>query len=499
MMAPGSHRFRLPAATGRTSFPPTISGSHAARHMTVRLGWPAAGLLALLLATCLMPVPASAQWGDGYADPRGNTYQPPPRRRPRDAYYGDDGSYGRPQRYTPPPEPPRQFYWPWEDRPQQVAPPQERAYNPRPPRPRNYGTADVQRPPPRHRQRPVRVPEPPKAAAAKTDPSVQIAVFGDSLADHLAKGLDDAFEDNADVAVLDKAKGDSGLVRKDVVDWPKVVEDYLQANAKTRYGLVMLGANDRQPIRDGETSVEPLTDRWKELYRARVEAMVKPFVDRKIPVVWVGLPPVQNEGLSRDLAIINDIVRDSATKAGATYVDIWPGFVDSRDRYASSGPDPEGQIARLRTSDGIHFTKAGDRKLAHFADVELKRLMGTAAPALPDQTPTATVAPSAPKGGPGVSLDGGEVAGSDSVAIDRQITAMLPSLPEPEGIPALPVKPPAGPVVPLIRMETSPGGTLASGRPLDGDTMGNVERTLQRGNAPAPQPGRADDFRWPPG
>ena len=467
--------------------------------MTVRLGWPAAGLLALLLATCLMPVPASAQWGDGYADPRGNTYQPPPRRRPRDAYYGDDGSYGRPQRYTPPPEPPRQFYWPWEDRPQQVAPPQERAYNPRPPRPRNYGTADVQRPPPRHRQRPVRVPEPPKAAAAKTDPSVQIAVFGDSLADHLAKGLDDAFEDNADVAVLDKAKGDSGLVRKDVVDWPKVVEDYLQANAKTRYGLVMLGANDRQPIRDGETSVEPLTDRWKELYRARVEAMVKPFVDRKIPVVWVGLPPVQNEGLSRDLAIINDIVRDSATKAGATYVDIWPGFVDSRDRYASSGPDPEGQIARLRTSDGIHFTKAGDRKLAHFADVELKRLMGTAAPALPDQTPTATVAPSAPKGGPGVSLDGGEVAGSDSVAIDRQITAMLPSLPEPEGIPALPVKPPAGPVVPLIRTETSPGGTLASGRPLEGDTMGNVERTLQRGNAPAPQPGRADDFRWPPG
>jgi hypothetical protein len=467
--------------------------------MTVRLGWPASSLLALLLAACLMPVPASAQWGDGYADPRGNTYQPPPRRRPRDAYYGDDGSYGRPQRYTPPPEPPRQFYWPWEDRPQQVAPPQERTYNPRPPRPRNYGTADVQRPPPRHRQRPVRVPEPPKAAAAKTDPSVQIAVFGDSLADHLAKGLDDAFEDNADVAVLDKAKGDSGLVRKDVVDWPKVVEDYLQANAKTRYGLVMLGANDRQPIRDGETTVEPLTDRWKELYRARVEAMVKPFVDRKIPVVWVGLPPVQNEGLSRDLAIINDIVRDSATKAGATYVDIWPGFVDSRDRYASSGPDPEGQIARLRTSDGIHFTKAGDRKLAHFADVELKRLMGTAAPALPDQTPTATVAPSAPKGGPGVSLDGGEVAGSDSVAIDRQITAMLPSLPEPEGIPALPVKPPSGPVVPLIRTETSPGGTLASGRPLEGDTMGNVERTLQRGNAPAPQPGRADDFRWPPG
>ena len=497
MAAPGPSRIRMPASTRQAS-----SGAgrlcepdRSPRFVTIST----LGLLGLAMAVCLVPAPASAQWGDSYSDPRGGYYQPPPRRRARDAYYGDDGSYGRQPRYAPPAEPPRQFYWPWEDRPQQAAPPPERAYNPRPPRPRNYGTADSQRPAVRHRQRPVRAPEPPKAAAAKTDPSVQVAVFGDSLADHLAKGLDDAFEDNADVAVIDKAKGDSGLVRKDVVDWPKVAEDYLQANGKTRYGLVMMGANDRQPIRDGDTMVDPLTDRWKELYRARVEAMVKPFTDRKIPLVWVGLPPVQSESLSRDLAAINDIVRESATKAGATFVDIWPGFVDSRDRYAATGPDPEGQIARLRTSDGVHFTKAGDRKLAHFADIELKRLMGTAAPALTDQPATAAVAPMTPKGTPGVGLDGGDAANSDTASIDRQITAMLPSLPEPEGVPALPVKPAAGPVVPLIRTETSPGGTLATGRPLDGDAMGTVERTLQRGNAPAPQPGRADDFRWPPG
>ncbi len=238
-------------------------------------------LLAVLAGILFAPIPAAAQWGDGYADPRGGYYQAPPRRRARDAYNGE----ARPPRYAPPAEAPRQFYWPWEDRPQPVAPPpQERAYAPRPPRPRSYGTADGQRAlPPRRRQRPARAPEPAKAVAAKTDPSVQIAVFGDSLADHLAKGLDDAFEDNADVAVLDKAKGDSGLVRKDVVDWPKVADEYLQANPKTRYGLVMMGVNDRQPIRDGEATVEPLTDRWKELYRARVEAMVKPFTDRRVP------------------------------------------------------------------------------------------------------------------------------------------------------------------------------------------------------------------------
>jgi hypothetical protein len=460
------------------------------------------GLETLLCLACLSllgSVPASAQWGDGYQQPgAGATYEAPPRRRSRDAYYRDDGTYGRQPRYAPQQEAPRQFYWPWEDRPQPVAPQPERTY--RAPRPRpNYAPAEAQRPAPvvKRRVRPARAPTPPKPAIAKSEPNVQIAVFGDSLADHLAKGLDDVFEDNADVAVLDRAKGDSGLIRKDVVDWPKVAQDALQGNSKIRYALVMLGANDRQPIREGDETIDPLTDRWRALYHARVDALIKVFTDKKVPLVWVGLPPVQSETLSRDLAAINDIIRDSVTKAGATYVDIWPGFVDDRDRYAASGPDPEGQIAKLRTADGVHFTKAGDRKLAHFADVELKRLMGTA-PQPADQPPTATIAPSAAPAATGPSLDGSPQL-TDTAAIDRQITAMLPSLPEPPGVPALPVKPAAGPVVPLSRTEVSPGGALLSGRPRDPDNLGTVERTLLRGNAPMPQPGRADDFRWPPG
>ena len=463
-------------------------------------------LLGLAALSCLAGLslfgsaPARAQWGDGYQQPsNGAYYEAPPRRRPRDAYYRDDGTYGRQPRYAPPqPEAPRQFYWPWEERPQPVAPQPERTY--RAPRPRpHYGTTEVQRPAPapKRRVRPARAPTPPKPAVAKSEPNVQIAVFGDSLADHLAKGLDDVFEDNADVAVIDRAKGDSGLVRKDVVDWPKTAQDYLQGSPKVRYALVMLGANDRQPIREGDETVDPLTDRWRALYRAKIEALVKVFTDRKVPLLWVGLPPMQSESLSRDFAAMNDIIRDAVTKAGATYVDIWPGFVDDRDRYAASGPDPEGQIAKLRTSDGVHFTKAGDRKLAHFADVELKRLMGTA-PQPAEQPPAAAVPAAAAPSASGPSLDGsGQL--TDTAAIDRQITAMLPSLPEPPGVPALPVKPAAGPVVPLGRMELSPGGALLNGRPRDPDNLGTVERTLLRGNAPMPQPGRADDFRWPPG
>ena len=83
--------------------------------------------------------------------------------------------------------------------------------------------------------------------------------------------------------MVDRSKADSGLVRKDVVDWPKAAEDFLKANPKTNYALVMLGANDRQPIREGDQTLEPLSDRWRALYAERVDALIKVFTDREGP------------------------------------------------------------------------------------------------------------------------------------------------------------------------------------------------------------------------
>jgi len=455
-------------------------------------------LVLLALAGFVTEVsPAAAQWGDSYEARTADPYaSPPPRRR---AYRNDGDGYGygrpAPRRYAPPPpqEAPRQFYWPWEDRPQQVQPqPQPQTMPPsygRLSRPRGPAVADESR-----RKRQPRTP--PAAAAPKpveplAAPSTQVAIFGDSLASYLGKGLDEAFEDNPNVEVIDRSKGDSGLVRRDVVEWAKAADDYLKATPKTTYALIMLGVNDRQPIREGDQSYDPLSDKWREIYLGRVDSLLKVFAERKVPLIWVGLPPVRSEGLSTDFSAINDLVRERVQKAGQSYVDVWPGFVDERNRFTVSGPDVDGQEAKLRTSDGVHFTKAGSRKVAHFADVELRRLMGAGGTAVPAEQPAVATAPSrAPSGG--ASLD-------DTSAIDRKITAMLPSLPEPPGIPSLPVKPAAGPVVPMGRAETSPGGQLLTGRPRDGDAMGTVERTLQRGAVPLPQPGRADDFRWPPG
>jgi uncharacterized protein len=357
---------------------------------------------------------------------------------------------------------------------------------------RLFGVEDEAREAEVPKRKPTRTtrPERPRPAPApvakqqkpKVDPSTHVVVFGDTLADLVGQGLDDEFEETPDVAVIRKARGDAGLTRGDIGDWPKQVQDILGDGRKVTVGVVMLGTRDRQAIKDGEVSHEPLTERWRELYRDRVDAVVRAFQERSIPIVWVGLPPMKNEKLSADAVEMNEIYRESVERLGGTYVDIWPGFVDEENRYTATGPAVDGQQSRLRTNDGVQFTRAGARKVAHFADTEIKRIL--------EATRAGTAVAKVPSAG-GAPSEG-------SPTIDDLINASITDLPEPSGTPPLQPKPLAGPVLPLTRQEVSPGGTLVTGRPkLNSDSTYTLQKALREGVTPRPRPGRADDFSWP--
>jgi hypothetical protein len=333
-------------------------------------------------------------------------------------------------------------------------------------------------------RRPVakpRKPAPPPVAAKqekpKTNPTTHVAVFGDVLADFAGQGLDDMVSDNPDVAVVRRIRADGGLARAEPGDWPAFIRETLDGGQKATIAVVMLGANDRQAIRDKEESVELLSDRWKDLYRQRIDEVLRTFQERGIPVVWIGLPPMKNSKLTEDLVAMNEIYRESVQRNGGAYVDIWPGFVDEDNRYTSTGPDVDGEPARLRTNDGVLFTRAGARKIAHFADTEIKRIL--------DARQTGAPVAALPRPGEGQ-------------AQPASIEAAIPAPPDPAAPASLPSKPLVGPVLPLTKPEVAPGGTLVSGPPkLSGDHAYPVQRALRAGVAPSARPGRADDFRWP--
>ncbi|MCS3764630.1 SGNH/GDSL hydrolase family protein [Bradyrhizobium centrosematis] len=201
-------------------------------------------------------------------------------------------------------------------------------------------------------------------------------------------------------------------------------------------------------------------ERWIELYGKKIEELANVLKSKGVPVLWVGLPAVRGPKGTADTLFLDSLYREGAAKAGITYVDVWDGFVDEAGRFLQKGPDFEGQIRQLRSSDGVYFTKAGARKLAHYVEREITRLLaGRSGPiALPSE-------PATPD------------------------TSAEPGKPAP--------RPLAGPIVPLVAASISTDQLLGGpgSRPAAVDAL--AAKTMVKGEPLAAPAGRADDYAWP--
>jgi uncharacterized protein len=211
-----------------------------------------------------------------------------------------------------------------------------------------------------------------------------------------------------------------------------------------------------QPVLGG--SYDFHTDQWAAHYAKRIDEMIAALKSKGVPVIWVGLPAIRGTKATSDISYLDELYRERAEKAGIVYVDIWDGFVDEDGDYAMQGPDFEGQTRRLRTADGVYFTKAGALKLASYVDRELRRVMPS------------YVEP--------VALPGPETTPKSGSASAR---------------------PDVGPVLPLTAGDGDKGGELlgAANDPLQTTSDAIATKALSRGESLAPPAGRADDFSWP--
>jgi uncharacterized protein len=201
-------------------------------------------------------------------------------------------------------------------------------------------------------------------------------------------------------------------------------------------------------------------ERWVELYAKKIEEMIGVLKSKGVPVLWVGLPAVRGAKATADMLFLDSLYRDGAGKAGVTYVDVWDGFVDEAGRFLQQGPDFEGQIRRLRSYDGVYFTRPGARKLAHYVEREITRLLA---------------------------------ARSGPIALPTE-----PATPDANALPGQPApRPLAGPILPLVASSVGTDQLLGGpgSRPAAVDAL--AARTLVKGEPLAPPAGRADDFVWP--
>jgi uncharacterized protein len=216
--------------------------------------------------------------------------------------------------------------------------------------------------------------EAPVEPVVKLENAKTVLVVGDFMAGAVAEGLIEAFEDSANVKIVEKWNGSSGFVRSDYYDWPASLLAII-AEIKPSAIIIMLGTNDRQQILVGDERVTLGTPAWSQEYEKRVRAMTEAVKAGGASAIWVGQPALRSSQMTASMLAFNDIYRRNIEAAGGAFVDIWDGFVDETGAFQQTGPDMNGLPSRLRGSDGISFSKAGKRKAAFYVEKPLRQLL----------------------------------------------------------------------------------------------------------------------------
>lgn len=380
----------------------------------------------------------------------------------------------------------------------------------------------------------------------------RLIVLGDDLAEGLIGGVVDALGSDSRLQIERKVVSLNGLNRAEFPEKLQGIEEQL-GQSQPHIAVVMLGAWDRVSMKGTGKRTTFGTPEWKAEYAARADRVMKALKRKNIAVYWVGLPNVRRSDMAEDVQMMNQILRDRIYLNGMKYIDAYAGFADENGEYSSYGPDVTGKSRLLRDGDGVYFTVAGYRKLAHFVERDLKRdltqakgeravpLAGTeeeqakinpervaqkkaeedaaAAKAAGGKSATETVAttPAVPAGAAGGDQkgDNGRIVLKSIGAGGREenVTVDIVRPPIPASVIALVtrkesserlsqmgeqiVDPLAGGLSVMNSITPATGAGPAGGQRRVSTVQTPYYRVFIKGERLAPRRGRADDFTWP--
>lgn len=375
----------------------------------------------------------------------------------------------------------------------------------------------------------------------------QVAVIGDWLAEGVLDGLVELMGGDARLQIQRKRWALMTLLRNEHAEDIREIEQRLKKET-VHVAIVMLGVQDRTSIRSQSGKRAPVgSEEWKATYAARVDKLMKVLKQAGVAVYWVGLPVMRRGDANEDAQVQNEVFRERAYLNGIKFIDSFTGFADEQGGYSAHGPDVTGKQRLLRDDDGIHFTEAGNRKLAYFVERELARDLTQArnersVPLAGSESEQARINPvkaAAAAGAPGQEAGkkgqwGAAVvpavppaaAGSEQKAETSRIALKTIGAEGREEVLNIEIVRPAIPasIIAHVARRESPDKPSAMGDQLadqiaggltvlssitpasDGGGLAKAKlspaqtpyfRVLVKGERPAPRKGRADDHSWP--
>jgi uncharacterized protein len=202
------------------------------------------------------------------------------------------------------------------------------------------------------------------ASRVETPRPVTIVVFGDSLAEGLWGSLYRRFAREPGVRIVNASRASTGFN----ADYYDAGLDRLLERGPIDLLVIQTGANDRQRVLglDGRSKAPFGTPLWFDLYSQRLNYFFARVQQRRIPVLWVGMPVMRDAPFDRGMRLISRVQQAHAERHDATFLDIAAVTADEEGAFIEKLAGPGGRHRRFRHEDGVHFWEFGyDRVAAH--------------------------------------------------------------------------------------------------------------------------------------
>ncbi|HCB34381.1 MAG TPA: hypothetical protein DEP69_04285 [Acidimicrobiaceae bacterium] len=187
-------------------------------------------------------------------------------------------------------------------------------------------------------------------------------IVGDSLTHFFGDVMVQVAEETGVVSARTESEISSGLSRPDYYDWPaRLVEILVQHDPDVV--VMMLGGNDAQGLAVGGDVFRTFSPDWNDEYADRVgHVMDLITTEPRRSLVWGGIPIMERADFDAKMQRLNVLyAAEAAERDRVTYVSTRELFSDADGGYSRYLPDPDGQLADVRLSDGIHFSTTGGR------------------------------------------------------------------------------------------------------------------------------------------
>ena len=204
------------------------------------------------------------------------------------------------------------------------------------------------------------------APARGQSPSTDVLIVGDSIMQAVSRSLERQLGRRTGFNAASYTHIGSGLARLDLFDWHEQIQT-LMGQRRPGLVLVMMGANDNQPMRTNQgQQVQVGSREWEEEYARRAgKAMDIMLSGGARQIHWLELPDMRDSQLQRDVTTINRLVQTEADKrTQVTFQTTRSLLSRSAGQYSPYIIQSNGMPLDIRARDGVHLNRQGADFLA---------------------------------------------------------------------------------------------------------------------------------------